>query len=188
MFPRVPPSEPWLDSAKAHFGADENHPNVIRILEILRKKEAGDITIEEHKEFLILNDELTEAHEAIHGKRLYPSGEIISYPKAHTREEIAATVDWMFDADKNEAEATCARIAALEQQVLQHVQKQGIGWPPRWIQLAQAVGMDESHPALRNLLEGLEKIPGKITWKEWQAEMNDLLVVMEKAWEKKNSH
>jgi polyhydroxyalkanoate synthesis regulator phasin len=178
MLPYLPRSEHWLASAKTHFGLTEDHPKGARILEILRKKEAGDITIEEHKEFLILNDELLEAHEAIHGRRL----------KAHTREEIAAAVDWMFDADKNEAEATSARIAALEQQVLQQVQKQGIGWPPRWIQLAQSIGMDERHPALRNLLEGLEKIPGKITWKEWQAEMNDLLGVMEEAWKKKISH
>jgi hypothetical protein len=93
MLPSVPHSKPWLAGAKAHFAADENHPNVIRILEILRKKEAGDITIEEHKEFLILNDELTEAYETIHGRRLYPSGEIISYPKAHTREGIASESD-----------------------------------------------------------------------------------------------
>jgi hypothetical protein len=63
--PDLAPSEAWLFSAKAFLGLDENHPKVARILEIIRKKEAGEITIEEHKEFVLLKTEL----EIVHGKR-----------------------------------------------------------------------------------------------------------------------
>jgi hypothetical protein len=72
MLPFVPLASSGLPARK-HILA---HMRITR--GILRKKEAGDITIEERKEFLILDGELTEAHESIDGKRLYPSGEIIS--------------------------------------------------------------------------------------------------------------
>jgi hypothetical protein len=85
MLPGVPPSKAWLDGAKAFLGIKEVHPKVTRILEILRKKEAGEITIEEHKEFLFLNDELLVAHEAIHGKTIQPSGEVAYYPETPPR-------------------------------------------------------------------------------------------------------
>lgn len=66
--PNVPPSAPWLAGAKKWFRVDEDDPKVTRILEILRKKESGEITVEEHKEFLRLNDEITPAWEAARGK------------------------------------------------------------------------------------------------------------------------
>lgn len=56
--PGLDPHEALLLSAKSVMGFDENHPKVARILEILRKKEAGEITIEEHKEFVLLRTEL----------------------------------------------------------------------------------------------------------------------------------
>jgi hypothetical protein len=81
MLPYVPSSEHWLASAKTHFGLSEDHPKVARIWEILRKKEAGEITLQEHKEFQVLNDQLTNAHEFLYGKKMYPSGEVAYYPE-----------------------------------------------------------------------------------------------------------
>jgi hypothetical protein len=93
MLPYVPHTETWLTTAKTYFGLSENHPKVARILEILRKKEAGEITVQERKEFFVLNDQLTSAHEFLYGKKIYPTGEICSYPEMSTREEISGSVD-----------------------------------------------------------------------------------------------
>jgi hypothetical protein len=193
--PGVPPSKAWLSSVKTHLGIEEDHPNVMRVLEILRKKEAeGEISIEEHKEFIVLNDELHSAHQFLHGSRIYPTGELVSYPRMPTREQLVAVADWLFDADENEANATTERITALEQQVLAQGNRLFREWDQRkrWVQLAQAVGMDENHPALPKVLEGFDKVSERrfeeITWKESQAAMNALLGAMEEAWKKKNSH
>lgn len=190
MLPYVPPSETWLTSAKTYFGFSENHPKVARILKILRKKEAGEITLQEHKEFFVLNDQLTNAHEFLYGKKIYPGGEVDSYPEMHTREQIAGAVDWMFDRDRYEDEgrAYSERLAVLDRQV----RAQGIvlsgGGIGRAVQLAQAVGLDENHPALLKRLEDVDLKLGKITWKEHLAELNALVDAMEEAWKKKNSH
>jgi hypothetical protein len=138
----------------------------------------------------LLNDELLSAHQFLYGSRIHPTGELASYPRMPTREEMVGAINWIFDGDANEANATSERIAALEKQVgIQRTQEtQGIGRPRRWVQLAQAVGMEEDHPALCHLLEGIEKWGKKITWKESQAAMNTLLGAMEEAWKKKNSH
>jgi hypothetical protein len=184
MLPGVPPSSPWLSSVKAHLEIEDDHPNVVRILEILRKKEAGGkITIQEHKEFLVLNDELNSAHEFLYGNRIYPTGELVSYLKIPTREQIAAAVDWLFDADENEANATVQRLIALEQQVnlvaTEHQHE-------RWVQLAQAVGIDENHPALRKVLRMFDdRNYVEIKWKEFQAMQNALLCAMEESWKRK---
>jgi hypothetical protein len=45
MLPYIPSSETWLSGAKRYYGLTEDHPKVARILEILRKKEAGEITL-----------------------------------------------------------------------------------------------------------------------------------------------
>ena len=87
MLPYVPHSETWLTSAKTYFGLSENHPKVARNLEILRKKETGEITVQEHKEFFVLNDQLTSAHEFLYGKKIYPTGEVDSYPEMPTRDK-----------------------------------------------------------------------------------------------------
>jgi len=71
--PGVPPSGSWLVAAKQWFGVDENDPQVARIMEILRKKESSEITVDEHKEFLRLNDEITPAWEAARGKLIFVS-------------------------------------------------------------------------------------------------------------------
>lgn len=98
MPPGVPTSGPWLASLKAHLGVQGDHPNVSRILEILRKKEAGgEITIEERKEFLVLNDELHCAHQFLYGSRIQPTGELVCYPRIPSREKIRAAVDKLFD-------------------------------------------------------------------------------------------
>jgi hypothetical protein len=195
MLQGVIPSKTFLGGIKV-MGISENHPSVIRILEILRKKEAsGDITADELKEFYVLNDELNAAYEFIHGKKIYPSGEIDSYPRMPSREQIVAAVNYFFERDENEAGATSERHAVLWKQVTpilptlrEQVRPQGMGDGPwSWVVLAQAVGMDEGHPALRRVLEMLG---AKITWtwKESHAAMNALLGTMEEAWEKKNSH
>ena len=74
MVPSVPPSKAWLAGARAGFGVAETDPKVARIVEILRKNETGEITVEEHKEFLSLNDKIILGHEAVHGKRIHSSG------------------------------------------------------------------------------------------------------------------
>jgi hypothetical protein len=74
IVPGLPPCEEWLAGARAGFGVDESDPKVARIVVILRKKETGEITIEEYKEFLSLNDELILGHEAVHGKKIHSSG------------------------------------------------------------------------------------------------------------------
>jgi hypothetical protein len=188
MLPYVPGSETWLTSAKTYLGLSEDHPKVARILEILRKKESGEITVQEHKEFFLLNDQLTSAHEFLYGKKIYPSGEVDSYPEIPTREQIAGAVDWMFDRDEDEARAYSERLAVLDRQV----RAQGIalcgGGLGRTVQLAEAVGLDENHPALRKRLEDVDLKLGKITWKEHLAELNALVDAMEEAWKKKNGH
>jgi hypothetical protein len=64
----------------------KNIPDVARILEILRKKEAtGEITVAEHEEFFVLNDELLGAHEFIHGKIIHPTGEVGYWSLALTK-------------------------------------------------------------------------------------------------------
>jgi hypothetical protein len=68
MVPGVPPLKPWLAAAKEAWGVDENDPKVKRIVEILKKKEESDISIAEHKEFLLLNSELIGASESVHGR------------------------------------------------------------------------------------------------------------------------
>jgi len=65
-----------MASAEAHFGVEERNPRVARILEILSKKEAGEITTKEHRECLVLNDELLAAYETLHGKTIHPTGEV----------------------------------------------------------------------------------------------------------------
>lgn len=188
MLPYVPNSETWLTSAKTYLGLSENHPKVARILEILRKKEAGEMTVEEHKEFFVLNDQLTSAHEFLFGKKMYPTGEVFSYPEMPTREQIAGAVDWLFDRDEDEARAYSERFAALNRQVrAQGIILSGSGIE-RTVQLAQAVGLDDNHPALRKRLEDVDLKLGKITWKEHLAELNALVDAMEEAWKKKNSH
>ncbi len=190
MLPYVPGSEHWLASAKTHLGLSESHPKVARILEILRKKEAGEITVQEYKEFFALNDQLTNAHAFLYGQKMYPSGEVFSYPEMHTKEQIAGAVDWMFDRDEYEDEgrAYSERLAALDRQV----RAQGIvlsgGGIERAVQLAQAVGLDENHPALRKRLEDVDLKLGEITWKEHLADLNALVDAMEEGWKKKNSH
>jgi hypothetical protein len=102
MHPGVPPSSPWLSSIKAHLHVEEDHPNVVRILQILRKGEAGEkITIEEHKEFLVLNDELLCAHQFLYGSRIRPTGELVRYPRMPTREQISAAVNLNFGVLKD---------------------------------------------------------------------------------------
>jgi hypothetical protein len=188
MLRGVPPSKPWLDEIKAFTGIEETHPHVVRILEILRKKEAGgEITAEENKEFLILNDELIAAHEFIHGKKIYPSGEIDSYPEMPSRAQTVAAVNYMFDQDENEATAMGKRLAALGKQAM----TRGILFGSDlqgWVQLAQGLGMDESHPALRHFQGLIEMKWEKRTWKQSHAAMNALLGAMEEAWKRKNSH
>jgi hypothetical protein len=72
--PTLPPRLPWLAGAKAGFGIDESNPVVVRILEILHRNEISPVSVEEQREFWVLNDELIDAHEAIHGKRIHFSG------------------------------------------------------------------------------------------------------------------
>jgi hypothetical protein len=188
MLPYVPGSETWLASAKTYFGLSESHPKVARILEILRKKEAGEITVQEHKEFFVLNDQLTNAHEFLYGKKIYPTGEVAYYPEMHTKEQIAGAVDWLFDRDEHEARAYSERFAVLNRQVrAQGIVLSGSGIE-RTVLLAQAVGLDENHPALRKRLEDVGLKLGKITWKEHLAELNALVDAMEEAWKKKHSN
>jgi hypothetical protein len=97
----VPPSKPWLAGITRSFGIREDHPSVVRILEILQKKEAtGDVTVAERKEFHVLNDELLEAHEFIHGKIIHPTGEVAYYPPLPVREKIVSAVDKMIEEEK----------------------------------------------------------------------------------------
>jgi hypothetical protein len=97
MTPGVPPSKPWLDGIKG-LGIEEDHPNVVRILEILQKKEAGgEITIEECKEFHLLNEELLSAYDFLYGQRIQPTGELVCYPPIPSKERMAAAIDWMFE-------------------------------------------------------------------------------------------
>jgi hypothetical protein len=98
MVPGVPPSKAWLVGARAGFGVDQSDPKVARIVEILGEKEVGEITIEEHKEFLLLNDELIIDYEAVHGKRIHPGGELVQGYKKLTREELVAAIDRLFEA------------------------------------------------------------------------------------------
>jgi hypothetical protein len=98
MLPGIPPSEPWLAGITAFCGIKEDHPSVMRILEILRKKEgAGEITLTERKEFFVLNDELLGAHEFIHGKIIHPTGEVAYYPPLPVREQIVAAIEAFFE-------------------------------------------------------------------------------------------
>jgi hypothetical protein len=101
MLPGIPPSEPWLAGITGFCGIKEDHPSVVRILEILRKKEAtGEATVAERKEFHVLNDELHSAHEFIHGKIIHPTGEVAYYPPLPTREKIVAAVDAFFEHER----------------------------------------------------------------------------------------
>jgi hypothetical protein len=101
MLPGIPPSEPWLKGITGFCGIKEEHPSVVRILEILRKKEAaGEITFAEQKEFFVLNDELLGAHEFIHGKIIHPTGEVAYYPPLQTREQIVAVIDALFEREQ----------------------------------------------------------------------------------------
>ena len=56
--------------------------------------------MEEHKEFLVLNDELLSAHQFLYGSRVHPIGELVSYPRMPTREQISAAVDLLFGESK----------------------------------------------------------------------------------------
>jgi hypothetical protein len=97
MLPGIPPSEPWFEGITGFCGVKGDHPNVVRILEILRKKEATrEITVAEHKEFFVLNDELLGAHEFIHGKIIHPTGEVTYYPPLPVREQIVAAIEALF--------------------------------------------------------------------------------------------
>lgn len=100
MVPGVPPLKPWLAAAKTGWGVDENDPKVKRIVEILKKKEEGDISITEHKEFLLLNSELIGAYESVHGKRVHPTGELVTGYKPFDREEEIAAIDYLFRRDR----------------------------------------------------------------------------------------
>jgi hypothetical protein len=93
---RRSPLKPWLPGAKAGWGVDENDPKFKRIVEILKKKEKGDISIPEHKEFPLLNSELVGAYESIHGKRVHPTGELVTGDKPFNREEEIAAIDYLF--------------------------------------------------------------------------------------------
>jgi hypothetical protein len=96
---------------------------------------------------------------------MYPSGEVAYYPEMNTREQIAGAVDWMFDRDEDEARAYSERFAVLNRQVrAQGIVLCGSG-VERAVQLAQAVGLDENHPALRKRLEDVDLKLGKMTWK-----------------------
>jgi hypothetical protein len=99
MVPGVPPLKPWLAGAKAGWGVDENDPKVKRIVEILKKKEEGEISTAEHKEFLLLNAELIAAYEDARGKRIHPAGELVVGYKPFNREEEIAAIDELFSRD-----------------------------------------------------------------------------------------
>jgi len=98
----VPPSKAWLAEARAGFGVALSDPKVARIVDILKKKEGGEITIEEHKEFLLLNDDLIIDYEAVHGKRIHPGGGIVHGYKKPTREELVAAIDRLFEVHAKE--------------------------------------------------------------------------------------
>jgi hypothetical protein len=73
-----------------------------RVFSKSREKEAGqEVTREEHKEYLLLNDELAFAYAAVHGKRIYPSGEHIRV-RIPTREETIAAIDRLFELHDKE--------------------------------------------------------------------------------------
>jgi hypothetical protein len=95
MVPRIPSLKPWLDGAKAGWGADENDPKVMRIVEILKKNEEAEVSVAEHKEFLLLNSELVGAYESVHEKRIHPTGELVAGYKSFDREEEIA-IDYLF--------------------------------------------------------------------------------------------
>jgi hypothetical protein len=99
--PYVPPTDAWLIPAKRDYGADESAPKVARVLEILRKNERGEMTVPEHKEFLLLTSELTQAWEAVHGHTMYIYGRHVTVrgipDKVSTREELIAHYDLMFE-------------------------------------------------------------------------------------------
>jgi hypothetical protein len=66
---------------------------------VIKPEGGSELTIEENKEFLLLNDELLAAHEFLHGKRIQPTGELVCYPPMPSRERIAAAINWLFEAD-----------------------------------------------------------------------------------------
>jgi hypothetical protein len=84
----------------------------------------------------------------------------------------------MFDHDEDEARAYSERVAVLGRQVRAQGIVLGSGLE-RWVQLAQAVGMDESHPLLRKVLDGVDLTPEKVTRKEYVATLNALMDAME---------
>jgi len=92
----------------------------------------------------------------------------------------------MFDQDENEATAISERLAVLGEQARTKGILYGSGLHG-WVQLAQGLGMDKNHPALRHFQGVSEMKWEKRTWKGTQAAMNDLLGTMEEAWKKKNS-
>jgi hypothetical protein len=100
MVPGVPALKPWLAAAKADWGVDENDPKVKRIVEILKKKEEGNISIAEHKEFLLLNSELIGSYESVHGKRVHPTGEPVTGYKLFDREKEIAAIECLFRRDR----------------------------------------------------------------------------------------
>jgi len=51
---------------------------------------------QKHKEFLLLNSELIGAYESVHGKRVHPTGELVTGYKAFDREEEVAAIDYLF--------------------------------------------------------------------------------------------
>jgi len=105
MLPQLPPSKPWLAGAKAGLGADENNPRVQRMLAILRRHEIAPVSIEEQKEFFLLNDELILDHEAIHGRRIHPSGEIVESGPTPTREQLIAAIERIAATPKGQSES-----------------------------------------------------------------------------------
>jgi hypothetical protein len=100
MVPGVPPMKPWLAGAKVGWGVDEHDPRVRRVVEILKKKEEGEISTTEHKECLLLNAELIGTHEDAHGKRIHPTGELVTEYKPFNREEEIAAIDDLFRRDQ----------------------------------------------------------------------------------------
>jgi hypothetical protein len=153
MSPRVPPSKAWLDGIKGFMGISENHPSVIRILDILRNTEAdGEITTEERKEFHLLDDELHSAHEFIHGKIIYPTGEVAYYPKMYSRAELAYAIDRVFELE--EARETTNETPSGEVAMPDH-SNTFRAIPLR--KMALEAGIDEKDPLLVRALEAQEK-------------------------------
>ena len=81
-----------MASAEAHFGVEERNPRVARILEILSKKEAGEITTKEHRECLVLNDELLAAYGG--GARSFGATDLAHFDDGRALTQIGFLAIW----------------------------------------------------------------------------------------------